>query len=416
MNEICVNTVKYPDRENLVMRYTDPVTGRQKTKSSGTANRKEAERRAAKWEAELREGRYHAPSKITWSEFRERYESDVLASLARTTHRRVHGIFNSIERILNPRRLWDVTAERLSHYQRVLRDEGRSESTIGCHLAHLQSALRWAAQMGMLPKAPTIQKPRRARKTDLMKGRPITMEEFERMLDKVPAVVGTMASESWRHYLRGLWLSGLRLGESLSLSWDDESLLHVDLSGEFPMLRIPAELEKGNKDRLLPIVPEFAEMLTETPKTDRIGFVFSPLSKDRSTRVGVDRAGRMICQIGRAAGVKVVTKVGQAEARRASKPQRQLVKYASAHDLRRAFGERWATRVMPAVLKELMRHESIDTTLRYYVGQNAQKTASVLWEAHKRASEGNITGNSASNHSKSVEFEIDTTPASPKHF
>jgi hypothetical protein len=42
-------------------------------------------------------------------------------------------------------------------------------------------------------------------------------------------------------------------------------------------------------------------------------------------------------------------------------------KYASAHDLRRAFGTRWAKRVMPAVLKRLMRHASIDTTMTYYV-------------------------------------------------
>ncbi len=49
------------------------------------------------------------------------------------------------------------------------------------------------------------------------------------------------------------------------------------------------------------------------------------------------------------------------------------MKFASAHDLRRAFGERWAARVMPAVLKELMRQESIETTLRYYVGTDAKR-------------------------------------------
>lgn len=40
---------------------------------------------------------------------------------------------------------------------------------------------------------------------------------------------------------------------------------------------------------------------------------------------------------------------------------------------------------MPQVLKELMRHESIETTLKYYVGRNAQTTAAVLWAAHKAA-------------------------------
>ena len=53
-----------------------------------------------------------------------------------------------------------------------------------------------------------------------MKGRPITAEEFERMVAVVPSVVGDDQALPWRHYLRGLWASGLRLGESLDLWWD----------------------------------------------------------------------------------------------------------------------------------------------------------------------------------------------------
>ena len=34
---------------------------------------------------------------------------------------------------------------------------------------------------------------------------------------------------------------------------------------------------------------------------------------------------------------------------------------------------------MPTILRELMRHESIDTTMRFYVGQNAEQTADELW-------------------------------------
>jgi hypothetical protein len=59
-------------------------------------------------------------------------------------------------------------------------------------------------------------------------------------------------------------------------------------------------------------------------------------------------------------------------------PRTGKVKFASAHDLRRSFGERWASRVRPQVLMELMRDESIDTTLRFFVGRNAQATADVL--------------------------------------
>jgi hypothetical protein len=53
--------------------------------------------------------------------------------------------------------------------------------------------------------------------------------------------------------------------------------------------------------------------------------------------------------------------------------------------LRRAFGVRWAARQMPAQLMELMRHESIDTTLRYYVGTDAQRTAEAAWAAYEQA-------------------------------
>jgi hypothetical protein len=44
-------------------------------------------------------------------------------------------------------------------------------------------------------------------------------------------------------------------------------------------------------------------------------------------------------------------------------------------------------------LDGLMPHESIETTLRYYVGRDAQATANTLWAAHRKAVGGNIPGN-----------------------
>lgn len=97
--------------------------------------------------------------------------------------------------------------------------------------------------------------------------------------------------------------------------------------------------------------------------------------------VTAKHAGKVIVRIGEATGVKVNVH-----------PNTGKVKYASAHDLRRAFGERWATRVMPPVLQQLMRHESIDTTLRYYVGRNAEATAEAVWDAFQVV-QGNTSGN-----------------------
>ena len=145
------------------------------------------------------------------------------------------------------------------------------------------------------------------------------------------------------------------------------------------MLRIPAELEKGHADRLLPMAPEFAMFLQETAESERSGAVFKlPGIRAKTAELRSKWVGRVVSKIGKAAGVRVYVDPRD--------PKR--MKYASAHDFRRAFGERWAARIMPAQLKELMRHESIETTLRYYVGANAERTADACWEAYGKTATG----------------------------
>jgi integrase len=100
-----------------------------------------------------------------------------------------------------------------------------------------------------------------------------------------------------------------------------------------------------------------------------------PGIRGQSTELRSKCVGKILSKIGKAAGVCVHVDPKD--------PAR--VKYASAHDLRRAFGERWAARIMPAQLKELMRHESIETTLRYSVETNAERTADACWDAFDRA-------------------------------
>ena len=75
---------------------------------------------------------------------------------------------------------------------------------MGCALA----AVNWARVQGWLPNAPKIRKIK-VPKMKVMKGRPITEQEFKQMLENTPAEVGEEAAESWRHLLRGLWGSAL---------------------------------------------------------------------------------------------------------------------------------------------------------------------------------------------------------------
>lgn len=367
--EIRVHVIDYGADRNLVMRYTDPVTGKQHARSTGTRKRKDAEKAAAVWESQLRAGQYKPDGRMPWEVFRQQFNEQHVNSLRASTDERITSVLNLFAKWMSPATLNDVSAAMISKYQAKLREAGRAEDTIATHTATIRAALNWAHDMGYLREVPKLRRVARVKrgrgKAQLMKGRPLTDAEFALLLASVSAVVGDACADGWRRFLRGLWLSGLRLEEAVELSWDDPTGLMVDLTGRRPMLQIQGDAEKGGQTRLLPIAPEFARMLLETSPAERTGRVFPlPKRKKRAQPITADAAGRIVSEIGEKAGIVVDPIAG---------------KFASAHDLRRSFGSRWATRVMPQVLMELMRHADISTTLRYYVGINAERTADVLW-------------------------------------
>jgi len=146
MNDIRVYVVKYPDRKNLVMRYRDPLTEKHVQRSARTSKQKEAERKAAKWESELQDGRYHKPSRTTWEEFREKYELEIVTGLADgryhkpsrttweefrekyeleivtgladTTALKISGVLNAVESYVNPQYVRDMTAASIDRLER----------------------------------------------------------------------------------------------------------------------------------------------------------------------------------------------------------------------------------------------------------------------------------------------------------
>jgi integrase len=394
MEEIRVKVTRHGHRKYLVMYYDDPLTGKREQRSTKQTKRREAEREAAKWEAELREGRYKRANQITWAEFRERYEDERLVTLSFKMQQATSAAFNHFERLIDVDRLVKVTTETISRFQVELRKIFDKETTVACHLRHLKTALNWAVRKGMLRELPDFDMPKQASGVKLMRGRPITTEEFERMLANVEVGLlddfalrgkrrmpykrkpseaqrqriqsrreakAQQQARTWRHYMRGVWLSGLRLEESLALSWDQDEPFWIDLNGRHPRFRIYAEAQKGRRDQFLPMTPDFAEFILQTPNAERHGPVF---------KVGRDRnaTSRIVTAIGKRAAVVVNKADG---------------KFASTHDLRRAFGTRWSSRVKPVTLQLLMRHRQIETTMRYYVDQDADEVAEQLWQAHK---------------------------------
>ena len=219
-----------------------------------------------------------------------------------------------------------------------------------------------------------------------MRGRAVTDSEFEQRLAVTPSVVGVAAAESWQFLLRGLWWSGLRLQEACDLFWTGYCGHLIDLDGKWPMFIIRGELEKGRRDRRLPMAPEFADLLQGVPAEQRKSRVVEPQPRrEGAATPHPHRIGEVIAKIGQAAEIVV-----DADPRTGA-----ATKYASAHDLRRAFGHRWASRVMPAILQKLMRHASVQTAMQYYVNLEADEVADTVW-----ATMSNTFSNSGPNESE----------------
>lgn len=412
--KVTVNS--YGPGRNLMLRWTDPLTGERKAKSAGTTSRKEAERKAGELEKKLATGKAATGGRISWQDFTWRVTDEHLPGQAQKTIDQTLTVFRMVERLLKPKQLGDLTPNRLSLMVAKLRKERKAEASIVSYMATLRPTLEWAVKMNLLPAVPAFPELKREKKrlrAKAMKGRPIEPEEFQRMIAAVPKIVGEKAAPSWQFYLRGLWWSGLRLKESLNLYWDRTDKLCVDTTGEHPMIWIPGEEQKSGEDQLHPMAPEFAKMLEAVPVMDRHGPVFK-LETISGARGATDTrhpvwVSQIVTRIGEAAKVVVGERVTAAKD---GSPKR-VVKYASAHDLRRSFGERWAQRLFPVDLQALMRHKDISTTMRFYVGKNAQRAAKTVWQAYERDladglgsnpgnSPGNNVGNTFGNTSPSV--------------
>jgi len=213
------------------------------------------------------------PRHATWSEFRRRYEAEHLTQLSRSSIAIWHTVCNSLEGFRVPEELADVTTSYLSEWSGSLLLE-IAPTSVASYLRALRAALNWAAKIWPAFRPPAIIMPLGARQAG---GRPLSVEEFRRMLAAIPGVLGKQYAASWRRLLIGLWLSGLRLNEALRMRWDGQDRIRpLNLDGPRPMLAFPADEQKGRRQEVVPMTPEFARFLRRVPVERRRGHVFRP--------------------------------------------------------------------------------------------------------------------------------------------
>jgi integrase len=383
-----------PSGRPFQIRYFCPIEKREIRMSVGSRDMAEAERLKSEVEARLLLGisvesqteKLFGPE-MDWESFREEYRTLQLATLRENSASDAESRLDLAERIMKPKTLGDLghpaTLQRL---QTRLRDgecsrrkKPRARATVHGYMGSIVAALNWAYLQGWLTEQPRVSR-LKVLKGKVMKGRPIAEPEFRRMLKATAEVVGEEAAESWRFVLRGLWNSALRIDELMHLSWDLPGTIRpVWREGELPVLDIPALQQKNDTDQSIPLLPWFEAVLHEVVPGERTGWVFEPASlqlklgrRIQHERPNSEWVSRIVCRIGKAAGVLVVD---------ANEETGQSEKYASAHDLRRSCGERLRNaQVPPLLICRVMRHSSWETTSRHYAPGNIQLEAAALRE------------------------------------
>lgn len=329
------------------LRWFEPLSGKEFKVSTKTTDRRAAERLAIKKEAELES--IGSIAEITWDKFRAMFEEQHLLQKSKPTIENFTFALNRFERdIGSPKRLRDITPQVLSQWSAKMSKQIKPTS-VASNLRVMRATLGWAHKMGMIHFVPPVSMP----KSTANRGRGISQAELNSLIAAIRANDSPEIANPLAELIEGLWLSGLRLEEALQLSIDQFAPVQLDLDRPRPMFIFREQ--KNQKYEEIPTTPDFADFAKKLGRT--AGKVF-PITFAKST------IGKRISDAGKKAGISV-----------------SKTKHASAHDLRRSFGERWALILHPVVLKTIMRHSSIETTLRHYVRLDSDNLAATIWNA-----------------------------------
>jgi integrase len=371
VKQIASQVTKYgADRAAWYCEWNEPDGSRRiKSCGRGAKGKRAAELMAKHVAAELLTGKYNWTKAVGWTEFRERYENKILASLAVSTQIGVAISLDHLERLLpvKGKPLTYLTAERIRAFV-VERKKDRgakpgdvvSPATVNRDLRHIRSVLNVAVEWGYLTASPGIRFEREPRKLP----RYVTPEHFAAMYDscdaaKLPEGLHVAAAAWWRAILVFLQMTGWRIGEILSLEWSD-----VNLDAGTAITR--AAVNKGKRDSVVGLHPVVVDHLR--PLKAFHSKVF-PWELERGPLY------REFASIQAAAGIDLPCSISRMTAADIRGRQRQETRDGHActaachrygfHDLRRAFATMNAANMSREALQALMRHQSSLTTERY---------------------------------------------------
>jgi len=155
------------------------------------------------------------------------------------------------------------------------RYDTRSPHTVNSVLRAVMAFIRFCKGRGWVAEVPDLQK---VEFNEVMKGRPITEAEFQKMLDVTEFVVGEDSAPSWIFAMKVLWESGFRAGDLMDFSWDNPRHIHPiwpTQPDRLSTIAIPSS-QKNGRVQEIPMLPGLEELLRSVPEHQRSGWVVNP--------------------------------------------------------------------------------------------------------------------------------------------
>lgn len=336
-----------------ILRWDDPRTGKRKQRTLKTGKFRDAQRAANELEEELSRG---SDGKMYWEEFEELYFENHLKNTSRGNQGKWDYAVSYLKKCVpdpDAFRLEQINGKLLMRFETLIREE-LAEGSVDSYVGTLRAGLNFAASLELIPPLPPRRRRgRRKKESSVLRLRAVTLEDLERIEAKLPDVVGDDRAEEFQRFARVLWLSGCRLLEPMSMHWSRIDCHRPQvLEGSRPTFIFTAS-QKNRTDQVARITRDFADWLLSQTKTE--GWIVSPVDTF-GRRAKKDVLGKAISKACVLAGVRT-----------------SVNGFANAKQFRSSFGTRWAGRgVPPAILQNMMRHESIQTTMQHYVGNMAE--------------------------------------------
>ncbi len=330
----------FKGRDALMLQWFDPDTGQRKSRSAKTADPDEAETKRADLEYELNHDVYREPNRRSWEEGRKLFEAEHLPGIRERSREKYGTVMDKFEKHCRPGRLRDVTERTLSAFVRGMREEsmpggkvGMAAQSIHNYLVALHTVLAWLVDQklmdGPVPKFPKVKVPKK-------RPQPVPADDFLKVYAKAP-------DDQWRAYLFCAWWAGLRLSEARHLRRrPSEEWPWLDLRGD--RIVLPAAFAKDVEDQWVPLHPRLREVLERLPDEGDAFFDF----RSETTGLPLLRSSisHKVLNMAKRAGLKL-----------------------GMHKLRKGFGCRAAKlygKQGAAMLHQLMRHKSMQTTMDFY--------------------------------------------------